>query len=76
MDGTAFRVHFVGEKQRVKEAVVIQGEGDLVDGGVEREGGRGVQSMGPSPFFPSQPGRALNAPSLNTLQGEASPALT
>lgn len=32
----------------------------------------GGQSMGPSPFFPSQPGRALNIPSLNTPQDEAS----
>lgn len=28
--------------------------------------------MGPCPFFPSQLGKALNTPSLNTLQGGAS----
>ena len=71
MDGTAFRARFAGEKQRVKQAVVIRGGGHLVDGGAEREGG-GVPSMGPCPFFPSQLGRALNTPSLNTLQGGAS----
>lgn len=55
MDGTAFRAHVIGEKQRVKEAVVIQGEGDLVDGGVEREGERGYRVWVPLPSSPHSP---------------------
>lgn len=44
-----------------------EGEGDLVDSGVERVGGG--QAWTP-PFFPSQPlAGALNIPSLNTPQG-------
>lgn len=52
MDGTAFQAHFVGEKQREKEAMVVEGEGDLVDSGVEREGGWGDRAWVPLPSSP------------------------